>query len=375
MIPLSLYIHIPWCVRKCPYCDFNSHPLKNSLPEQHYIQALLQDISHDLPLVKNRTISSIFLGGGTPSLFSEESIFQLLAQLRLKIPFNHHLEITLETNPATAEISKFSGFYEAGINRLSLGVQSFNNQSLQQLQRVHHREHAIYAIESIKKVGFTNFNLDLMYGLPNQTLEMALEDLKTALHFHPPHLSWYQLTIEKNTYFDRYPPTLPDDELIWNIQIEGERLLNERKFEHYEISAFTKHRQYCKHNLNYWKFGDYLGIGAGAHSKITLAPNKILRLSKHKHPEFYLQSNNKIAERLEVSNEHLAFEFMLNALRLFQGFDKSLFFQRTGLELEIIENPLQQAIKKNWIIEKERRLIPTKLGLRWLNELLELFLA
>ncbi len=357
MIPLSLYIHLPWCVRKCPYCDFNSHPLKSELPEQRYIQALLQDISHDLPFVKNRSISSIFFGGGTPSLFSPESIFQLLAQLRLKIPFEKHLEITLEANPVTSEISKFSGFHEAGINRLSLGVQSFNDQSLQLLQRVHHRQHAIHAIESIKKAGFTNFNLDLMYGLPNQTLEMALEDLKTALHYHPTHLSWYQLTIEKNTYFDHYPPPLPDEEIIWNIQMAGERLLSERKFEHYEVSAFTKHEQYCKHNMNYWKFGDYLGIGAGAHSKITLAPNKILRLS-----------------RVEVSNEHLAFEFMLNALRLFQGFEKSLFYQRTGLELRIIDKPLQQAIEKGWIIEKNQRLIPTELGLRWLNELLELFL-
>ncbi len=374
MIPLSLYIHLPWCVRKCPYCDFNSHPLKSELPEQRYIQALLQDISHDLPLVKNRSISSIFFGGGTPSLFSPDSIFQLLAQLRLKIPFDKHLEITLEANPVTAEISKFSGFHEAGINRLSLGVQSFNDQSLQLLQRVHHREHSIHAIESIRKAGFKNFNLDLMYGLPNQTVEMALEDLKTALHFHPTHLSWYQLTIEKNTYFDRYPPHLPDEEIIWNIQIEGERLLNERNFEHYEVSAFTKHEQYCKHNLNYWKFGDYLGIGAGAHSKITLAPNKILRLSKYKHPDFYLQSNNKIAEQLEVSNEQLAFEFMLNALRLFQGFDKALFYQRTGLDLATIEQPLQQAIEKGWIIDKNQHLIPTELGLRWLNELLELFL-
>jgi putative oxygen-independent coproporphyrinogen III oxidase len=374
MIPLSLYIHIPWCIRKCPYCDFNSHPLKSEIPEQHYIQALLQDISHDLPLVKNRSISSIFFGGGTPSLFSPDNIHRLLAQLRLKIPFDKHLEITLEANPATAEISKFSGFFEAGINRLSLGVQSFNDQSLQLLQRVHHRDHAIHAIESIKKGGFTNFNLDLMFGLPNQTLEMALEDLKTALHFHPPHLSWYQLTIEKNTYFDRYPPHLPDEEIIWNIQTEGERLLNERKYEHYEVSAFTKNDQYCKHNVNYWKFGDYLGIGAGAHSKITLAPNKILRLSKHKHPDFYLQSSHKIAERLEVSNQQLAFEFMLNALRLFQGFEKSLFYQRTGLDLRIIEKPLQHAKEKGWIIEKEQRLMPTELGLRWLNELLELFL-
>lgn len=374
MIPLSLYIHMPWCIRKCPYCDFNSHPLKGEIPEQPYIQALLQDISHDLQLVKNRSISSIFFGGGTPSLFSPDNIHRLLAQLRLKIPFDKHLEITLEANPVTAEISKFSGFFEAGINRLSLGVQSFNDQSLQLLQRVYHREHAIHAIESIKKAGFTNFNLDLMYGLPNQTLEMALEDLKTALHFHPPHLSWYQLTIEKNTYFDRYPPSLPDEELIWNIQTEGKRLLNERKYEHYEVSAFTKHQQYCKHNLNYWTFGDYLGIGAGAHSKITLAPNKILRLSKHKHPDFYLRASHKIAEQSEVSDQSLAFEFMLNALRLVQGFNKTLFYQRTGLDLALLEKPLQYAKEHGWIVEKEQKLIPTHLGLRWLNELLELFL-
>jgi len=374
MIPLTLYIHLPWCVRKCPYCDFNSHPLKTDLPEQRYIQALLQDISYDLPLVKNRRISSIFFGGGTPSLFSPDALFQLLAQLRLKIPFEKNLEITLEANPATAEIAKFEGFYQAGINRLSLGVQSFNDQSLQKLQRIHHRQHAINAIEMLKKVGFTNFNLDVMYGLPDQTLEMALEDLKTAIYFQPTHLSWYQLTLEKNTYFDRYPPHLPDEETLWEIQMAGEHLLREKNYEHYEISAFTKNQHYCKHNLNYWQFGDYLGIGAGAHSKITLSPNRILRLSKHKHPDFYLQSNNKIAERLEVSNENLAFEFMLNALRLFQGFDKSLFYQRTGLTLDIIDQPLQQAIDKGWLDCKNQRIVPTENGLKWLNELLELFL-
>lgn len=374
MIPLTLYIHLPWCVRKCPYCDFNSHPLKTDLPEQRYIQALLQDISYDLPLVKNRRVSSIFFGGGTPSLFSPDSLFQLLAQLRLKIPFEKNLEITLEANPATAEIAKFEGFYQSGINRLSLGVQSFNDQSLQKLQRIHHRQHAITAIEMLKKVGFKNFNLDLMYGLPDQTLEMALEDLKIALHFQPTHLSWYQLTLEKNTYFDRYPPHLPDEEMLWTIQMAGEELLHKNNYEHYEISAFTKNQHYCKHNMNYWQFGDYLGIGAGAHSKITLSPNRVLRLSKHKHPDFYLQSNNKIAERLEVSDENLAFEFMLNALRLSQGFDKSLFYQRTGLTLDIIDQPLQQAIEKGWLICKNQNIFPTENGLKWLNELLELFL-
>ncbi|MBK7301408.1 MAG: radical SAM family heme chaperone HemW [Moraxellaceae bacterium] len=339
--PLSLYIHVPWCVRKCPYCDFNSHTSPQSLPEDEYIAALLLDIDQDLAWLQGRAIHSVFIGGGTPSLLSPQAYQQLFSQLKQKMTFEANCEITLEANPATVEHGSFEGYLEAGINRLSLGIQSFNGLQLKNLGRIHGQSEAEKAILLAKAAGFTNFNLDLMHGLPNQSLEEALLDIEIALSFKPPHLSWYQLTIEPNTAFYRQPPVLPDDDTLWAIQEAGQQKLAQAGLLQYEVSAYT-HNKPSQHNLNYWQFGDYLAIGAGAHGKVT-TPQGIFRYRKTRLPKDYLAAAPQQQARLgleKVSNDDLSFEFMMNGLRLKQGVPIAYFEQRTGLSWPLLEAQL-----------------------------------
>ena len=283
-IPLSLYIHIPWCVKKCPYCDFNSHEARNEIPEEKYLKALTQDLESELPNIWGRSIESVFIGGGTPSLFSAKGIDQLLANLRERLPIRSNTEITLEANPGTFEQERFSAYREAGINRLSIGVQSFNENHLKRLGRIHGATEAIKAAEIARKAGFVNFNLDLMFGLPEQSVDQALEDLKIAIEAGPTHISWYQLTIEENTLFHHAPPILPDDELMWEMQQKGQALLESSGYMQYEVSAYSQINKQCQHNINYWEFGDYLGIGAGAHGKLSMPDGEISRHTKYRHP-------------------------------------------------------------------------------------------
>ncbi|MEN8217792.1 MAG: radical SAM family heme chaperone HemW [Pseudomonadota bacterium] len=368
--PLSLYIHIPWCVRKCPYCDFNSHQIGSELPENDYITALLADLEQDLPRVWGRNVRSIFIGGGTPSILSPEAIYNLLSGVRARIPVVAGAEISLEANPGTVDTTRFQGFREAGINRLSLGIQSFNDTALQNLGRIHGRNEAISAIEAARQAGFNNINLDLMFGLPAQTIEAALEDLHTAITYEPSHLSWYQLTIEPNTWFYHQPPRLPDDDLLWEMQTAGQNYLAEQGYFQYEISAYAKPGQRCQHNLNYWKFGDYLGIGAGAHGKISEI-STISRLSKQRHPHSYLQSAHSSAVTTLTVDE-VVLEFMMNALRLFEGFTTQEFTENTGLNIACIEKTLQVASARGWL-ERGQRIRATDTGMRFLNDLLGLF--
>lgn len=376
--PLSLYIHIPWCIRKCPYCDFNSHEIKENVPEESYINTLLQDLECDLPRVWGRRIQSIFLGGGTPSVLSPESINELLAGIRARIPVNPQAEITLEANPGTVDYARFQGYYQAGVNRLSLGVQSFDAQQLKNLGRIHSPQHALDALSAIKAAGFTNFNVDLMFGLPQQGIEEALNDLHQLVELAPPHLSWYQLTIEPNTYFYQHPPNVPEDDFLWEMQQAGQNFLADKGYHQYEVSAYTSKQQYCKHNINYWQFGDYLGIGAGAHGKISDAQQgTITRLSKHRHPRQYLTgiTDKQFIHTENVLNKHdIYLEFMMNSLRLTQGFDYTLFEQHTGLPIAPIMPILLHASDKGWLLIDNQHIRPTDTGLCFLNELLELFL-
>lgn len=378
MSPLSLYVHIPWCIQKCPYCDFNSHALQNNaIPEQDYIKALLTDLEQDLPKIWGRKIISIFIGGGTPSLFSPDNIDWLLTELRSRLNILPQAEITLEANVGTIENQHIQGFKHAGINRLSLGVQSFNDQQLTLLGRIHNSEQAIYAIQ-LTQQHFSQFNIDLMFGLPQQTVAMAMNDLQTALQFKPPHLSWYQLTIEPNTWFFHNPPQIPDDDETWEIQQAGQKILEQHGYENYEISAYAQKGQKCQHNLNYWQFGDYLGIGAGAHGKISNAAQQtITRMNKQRHPQTYLQTAHTpdvIAQQQQLNNDDICLEFMLNALRLKHGFYIQDFETYTYLTLDDIAQPLQQAYEKNWLIQQDKRIYPTALGLQFLNEVLTLFM-
>ena len=376
--PLSLYIHFPWCVQKCPYCDFNSHELKNSLEEKKYINALISDLEQELPLFWGRSISSIFMGGGTPSLFSPESIDQLLSELRARLTFAPNIEITMEANPGTIDLEKFKEFSAAGINRLSIGIQSFNDEKLKKLGRIHGRKEAIRAAELAHDAGFNSFNLDLMYGLPYQSLAQAVDDIETAISLEPQHLSHYQLTIEPNTLFHRYPPTVPDDDNLWDIQEACQASLAKNNYAQYEISAYAKEGFQCQHNLNYWQFGDYLGIGAGAHGKLTNAPEqKITRSWKVKQPQDYLDksiSEKRISGEKLLSREDAAFEFMMNALRLNNGFETQIFQQHVGLPISIIEKALKQAEEKAWINWDLKHIRPTDTGRQYLNTLLELFM-
>ncbi len=373
--PLYLYIHIPWCVRKCPYCDFNSHEAKSGLPEREYVAALARDLELALPQVWGRKVYGVFIGGGTPSLFSAEAIQQILTTVRLLLPLDMYAEITLEANPGTVEAEKFRGFREAGVNRLSLGIQSFNDTHLKALGRIHDAHEAKEAVK-IAQQHFDNINLDLMYGLPQQTLAEAEQDLRTALEFKPQHLSCYHLTLEPNTLFHRYPPALPDDDASAEMQQRIEELLAVHGYEHYETSAFAQPRKQSRHNLNYWQFGDYLGIGAGAHSKLSFK-DKVLRQVRHKQPQAYLDAvaqGTPIQTEQVVGRDELPFEFMMNALRLTEGVPAELFTERTSLPLLLIRNELEQAEQRGLLTRDAQRIAPTLLGQRFLNDLLEIFL-
>ena len=376
--PLSLYIHFPWCVQKCPYCDFNSHELKKELDEKKYIEALISDLEQELPLFWGRSISSIFMGGGTPSLFSPESIDQLISALRARLTFAPDIEITMEANPGTVELGKFKEFSSAGINRLSIGIQSFSDDKLEKLGRIHGRKEAIRAAELAHDADFNSFNLDLMYGLPNQSLQQAVEDIETAIALEPKHLSHYQLTIEPNTFFHHQPPPTPDDDKLWEMQEACQTSIAKHGYSQYEISAYAKEGYQCQHNLNYWQFGDYLGIGAGAHGKLTNAPEqKINRSWKVKQPQEYLDkaaSEKRIAGKKILTRDDAAFEFMMNALRLNNGFETEVFQQHVGLPISVVEKALKQAEEKNWISWDLKRIKPTDTGRQYLNNLLELFM-
>ncbi len=374
--PLALYVHIPWCVQKCPYCDFNSHAQKQAIPEAEYVTALLDDLSADLAFVAGRTLSSIFIGGGTPSLFSAQAIERLLSGIRARIPFADDIEITLEANPGTVEAGRFAGYQNAGVNRFSIGVQSFNPLHLQKLGRIHDPAQAVAAARQADALKLRSFNLDLMHGLPNQTLEQALDDLRQAIALAPPHLSWYQLTIEPNTAFGARPPRLPEDDTLWEIQERGHELLLAAGYRQYEISAYAKPGFECQHNLNYWRFGDYLGIGCGAHGKLTDPhTGAIHRTVKIKHPKGYLDpARPYLDQRWQVQPDELPFEYFMNHFRLFESCPKQEFMDRTGLPLAQIASRMQAAIQKELIADDGDVWRVTELGHRYLNVLLEGFM-
>ncbi|NVJ50248.1 MAG: oxygen-independent coproporphyrinogen III oxidase-like protein [Gammaproteobacteria bacterium] len=375
--PLALYIHVPWCVRKCPYCDFNSHQAPNNLPEQEYLAALVNDLTEQLPQVWGRSISSIFIGGGTPSLLSGQGIDHLLAQIRALIPFQPDIEITLEANPGTAEAKKFADFFQAGVNRLSLGIQSFNDGHLQKLGRIHGSRDAYQAIEFAHQAGFTRFNIDLMHGLPEQSVAQAEFDLQQALAAGGDHLSWYQLTLEPNTLFYAKPPQLPADDQLVDIQEAGEAIIAAGGFQRYEISAFARQASSrSRHNLNYWTFGDYLAIGAGAHGKITLpAENQIVRYHQRRSPKDYLDPQQSFTrERKVIEVPDLPLEFMMNVLRLTTPVPKAWFFERTGLPLNLIDEALARAQSLGLMETSSDSFITTTQGSAYLNDLLALFM-
>ncbi len=373
-IPLSLYVHIPWCVRRCPYCDFNSHEQKGELPEQAYVQALLEDLRSDLEAVQGRSVGSVFFGGGTPSLFSARAIGAFLEQANRLVPFASDVEITLEANPGTAEAARFAGYRSCGVNRLSMGIQSLADDKLAALGRIHGRAEALAAVEAARQAGFENFNLDPMYGLPGQSLRQAGADLRELLSLQPPHLSWYQLTLEPNTLFHQRPPALPDDDAIGDIMDMGLDLLAGHGYQQYEISAHALPGRECRHNLNYWRFGDYLGIGAGAHAKLTGPDGRSVRSTRQRHPQRYLEGpRGRVSSVRTLSQQELPIEFMLNALRLNQGVPAGLFEQRTGLPLASISGRLQRGRELCLISPCADRLQPSELGRRFLNDLLALF--
>lgn len=372
-IPLSLYIHIPWCIKKCPYCDFNSHPQRGDIPEAAYISQLIADFIQQRSLIENREIQTIFIGGGTPSLFSPKGYQTLFKALKQQANFSKNVEVTIEANPGTLIPNRFEGYLKAGINRLSLGVQSFQNDKLEALGRIHNTTQAQKAITAAKQAGFDNFNIDLMFGLPNQTVADALFDLQTAIDLEPTHLSWYQLTLEPNTFFYRFPPALPDDEKKFTIQTEGQALLSQHNFNQYEVSAYAKNNLHCQHNLNYWLFGDYIGIGAGAHGKTTTNNgNLIQRHWNAKHPKQYLTEDHKTQSKV-VSQSELPLEFMMNALRLHQPITFALFEARTGLPCAIIEDQLNSAVAMGLVTTTKDKFSLTKQGMLFLNEVLGLF--
>ena len=381
--PLSLYIHIPWCVQKCPYCDFNSHALKGDIPEQDYINALLVDLDQDIKRfsLQQRPLHSIFIGGGTPSLFSAPAIEYLLQQVFLRFEqqrFEHSdtIEITLEAKPGTVEATKFIDFYQAGVSRLSIGVQSFESDKLIKLGRIHDSTQAQKAAQLAKDCGVNSFNLDLMHGLPQQNIENALDDLKTAISLQPQHLSWYQLTIEPNTPFYSKPPILPQDDILWSIQDQGAQILAQAGYQQYEISAFSKTGYQCQHNLNYWQFGDYLGIGCGAHGKITDSnTNTIYRTIKVKHPKGYLDPHREHLDHLnQVSEKERPFEYMMNRLRLYSSFSIDDYQKATGLSPSTVLPTLMQAEQKQLMQRDNNRWQVSQHGHRYLNDLLDMFL-
>ena len=371
--PLSLYVHFPWCIQKCPYCDFNSHSVKGHIPEQKYLDALLADLDCDLSLISDRRINSIFFGGGTPSLISGVGMEYFLAQLDQKISLLQTAEITLEANPGTVDSDHFSQYRKAGINRLSIGVQSFRDQQLKELGRIHSAGEATYAYETARDSGFENINLDLMFGLPGDDLEGSLYDLEQAIKLKPEHISWYQLTMEPNTLFYQQKPTLPSDDLIWEFQDTGQSLLKESDYLQYEISAYAREGLQCRHNLNYWKFGDYLGIGAGAHSKISNSGKEVERFSKCRHPKQYMMDNDLRVNRRNLSKEDIILEFMMNALRLNEGFYVEEFESRTGLNISELNQTMEIALKKELIKQSQNQIKPTEKGRLFLNDLLAIF--
>jgi oxygen-independent coproporphyrinogen-3 oxidase len=374
--PLSLYIHWPWCVRKCPYCDFNSHESKGPVPEQEYLDALRADLEQSLPLIWGRKIHTVFIGGGTPSLMSAASLDRLLSDVRTLLPLEIDAEITMEANPGTFEAEKFKAYRASGVNRLSIGIQSFNGRHLQALGRIHDENEARRAVE-IAHASFDNFNLDLMFALPGQTLEEARQDIDTALAFAPPHLSLYHLTMEPNTVFAKYPPQLPSDDESADIQDMILETMAGAGYEHYEVSAYAKPGRRARHNLNYWQFGDYLGIGAGAHSKLSF-PHRVLRQVRYKQPASFIEAarqGNAVSEEHEIGRADMGFEFMLNLLRLTEGFDPNLFGERTGLSINAIDKALNAAEAKGLLYRDFRLIKPTELGQRFLNDLQEMFLA
>lgn len=375
MIPTSLYIHIPWCVKKCPYCDFNSHNAPTSIPETEYINALVRDLEKDLPLIWGRKIISIFFGGGTPSLFSGSSLETLLSQIHARLAFSPDIEITLEANPGTVEQQRFHDYRKAGINRISLGIQSFQDDKLKLLGRIHAAKEAHLAIEAAKNAGFSNFNIDLMFGLPSQTLQDSLEDLHAAISHDPKHLSWYQLTLEPNTHFARFPPQLPKEDDIYVMQEQGQQLLADHHYQQYEISAYSQPSYQCLHNRNYWEFGDYIGIGAGAHSKLTdPATGNILRRYKTKHPKQYLIADEFVCGEHTVKLEELPLEFMMNALRLYEKIPSSLFAQRTGLPITAIAQSLNKAQELELLTWNQDFIETTIRGKLYHNDLLACFM-
>lgn len=375
--PLSLYIHIPWCVKKCPYCDFNSHAAAGRLPEQDYIDALLRDLDRELGAVQDRPLVSIFFGGGTPSLFSPGAIQQLLAAIHQRIEWQQDIEITLEANPGTVDEQHFNGFRQAGINRLSLGVQSFNNLSLQHLGRIHNGEDAERALHGARAAGFDAINLDLMYGLPGQCADDALADLRQALTLAPGHLSWYELTLEPNTAFYKQPPVLPQEGAMEAIEASGRELLQQAGYGRYEVSAYAQSHRASKHNCNYWQFGDYLGLGAGAHSKISqLGDNRIYRQWKTRMPTDYINSTDGgTAGNRELTARSLPIEFMMNALRLSEGVPRTLYTARTGTDIALIEPILEQLQCKGLLLDDGERICTTATGSRFLDSVLQAFMT
>ncbi len=378
--PLSLYVHLPWCVRKCPYCDFNSHEGRGALPFEPYVDALIADLDHDLPLVWGRTVQTVFFGGGTPSLFPAEAVDRFLQAASSRLRFAPGLEITLETNPGTAEHGRFEHYLAAGVNRLSFGIQSFDDGCLQRLGRIHGSREAEAAVKLAQDAGFDNFNLDLMYALPQQTLAMAERDIERAIALQPTHISHYQLTLEPNTLFAAKPPAgIPEHDDAWDMQERCQAMLAASGYGQYEVSAYAQPNRQCAHNLNYWRFGDYLGIGAGAHGKLTLgAEQSILRRWKVKHPAEYLAKAGR-AEAIggdeRIALERRPFDYMLNALRLNEGFSLASFEAGTGLDRSAIGERLNTARDRGWLSIDGDRVVPTELGRRFTNDVIELFLS
>jgi putative oxygen-independent coproporphyrinogen III oxidase len=375
---LALYVHMPWCVRKCPYCDFNSHQLKSAAPDSSYIDALIRDFDLELPSVSGRRIDTVFFGGGTPSLFQPEDFSRLLGAFRQRIAFAEDVEITLEANPGTIERGRFAGYRDAGINRVSLGAQTFAPRALEALGRIHSADDTHRAVAELRAAKLDNFNLDLMYALPQQTPEEALEDVRIACVLEPVHISYYQLTLEPGTVFHARPPQLPDEDVAWRIQTAGQKLLADAGYVQYEVSAYARPGKRCRHNLNYWLFGDYLGIGAGAHGKLSVElPQRILRTVKPKQPREYLEQIRRAGsgEISPIAAADLPFEFMLNALRLNEGFTVGDFRRRTGLEIASVERTLAEGEARGLLVRRADGWHPSELGRRFLNDLQVSFLA
>ncbi|AAW84919.1 predicted oxidoreductase [Aliivibrio fischeri ES114] len=378
--PLSLYIHIPWCIQKCPYCDFNSHALKAEIPEAQYISALIDDLDTDLARYdmqsEPRKLHSIFIGGGTPSLITAPEIKRLLSEVEKRLPFAGDIEITMEANPGTVEAGRFVKYRQAGVNRISIGVQSFQQEKLEKLGRIHGKDEAIRAAHLAHEAQLNSFNLDLMHGLPNQSIEDALSDLQQAIDLNPPHLSWYQLTIEPNTVFYYKPPTLPDDDDLWDIFEQGHQMLAKAGYVQYEISGYSKVGYQCRHNLNYWRFGDYLGIGCGAHGKLSFADGRIVRTTKIKHPRGFLDLTKPyLIDEQEVMDHDRPFEFFMNRFRLLEACPKQEFLDTTGLGFDTIQETIDWAKEKKYLDETETHWQITEHGKLFLNDLLEAFMG